>query len=158
MSFNRVFLLGNLGKDPELRYTPTQQSVCTFSLATSEQRRSAEGEKTEHTEWHNVVVWGKQAENCKKYLSKGRTALIEGRIQTRKWQDQQGATKYMTEIIANNVQFIGGKDDARSSGGMDFMSNPSSSEVFGETLPMSNKDASIKLNSPISLEDDDIPF
>lgn len=109
MSLNRVFIMGNLGQDPELRYTPSQTPVVTMSVATTEFRGGAEGEKKEQTEWHRVVVWGKQAENCAKYLKKGRTVFIEGKIQTRSWEDKNGGGKrYSTEVIAQNVRFVGG--------------------------------------------------
>ena len=158
MSINRVFLLGNLGKDPELRYTPSQQSVCSFSLATSESRKGADGERIEQTEWHNIVVWGKQAENCKQYLSKGRQVFVEGRIQTRKWQDQQGNVRYTTEIIASNVQFIGGRDANVQSGPTFDQSSDSSAGIFGEPVASGPTAAMPGINTPISLEDDDIPF
>jgi len=108
-SFNRVLILGNLGQDPELRYTPNQVAVCTLNIATTDYRTAPDGQKIEQTEWHRVVVFSKQAENCQKYLSKGRSVLIEGKLQTRSWEDQKtGQKRYMTEIIAQNVQFVGG--------------------------------------------------
>ncbi len=113
-SVNRVQLLGNLGADPELRYTPNQAAVATLSIATTEYRKTADGQSQPHTEWHRVVVWNKQAENCAKYLKKGRSVFVEGKLQTRSWDDANGVKKYTTEIIAQNVQFIGGqgRDDA----------------------------------------------
>jgi single-strand DNA-binding protein len=108
MSLNRVFIMGNLGQDPELRYTPSQTPVVTMSVATTDVR-SVDGQKQEQTEWHRVVVWGKQAENCAKYLKKGRTVFVEGKMQTRTWEDKNGGGKrYTTEVIANNVRFVGG--------------------------------------------------
>lgn len=105
---NRVVILGNLGQDPELRYTANQTPVCTLNVATTDYRTGPDGQRQEFTEWHRVVVWSKQAENCSKYLSKGRSVLVEGRLQTRSWEDKQGQKRYVTEIVANNVQFIGG--------------------------------------------------
>lgn len=108
-SLNRVVIMGNLGQDPELRYTQSQTPVCTLSVATTDYRTGADGQRQEQTEWHRVVVWSKQAENCAKYLAKGRSVLVEGRLATRSWEDQKtGQKRYVTEIIANNVQFIGG--------------------------------------------------
>ena len=158
MSVNRVFLLGNLGKDPELRYTPSQQPVCNFSLATSESRKGADGERVEQTEWHNIVVFGRQAETCKQYLGKGRQIFVEGRIQSRKWQDQQGNTRYITEIIANNVQFTGGRDSINQSAPAMDQSSDSSAGIFGEPVASSHAGGMGGMNNPISLEDDDIPF
>lgn len=106
-SLNRVMIIGNLGQDPELRYTSNQTPVATFSVATTDYRNSPDGQRQEITEWHRIVVWSKQAENCAKYLAKGRTVFIEGRLQTRSWDDKQsGQKRYTTEIVAQNVQFL----------------------------------------------------
>lgn len=108
-SVNKVILIGNLGRDPELRYTPSGAAVCTLNIATTESWSGGEGgNRQEKTEWHRVVVWNKQAENCAKYLAKGRTVFIEGKLTTRSWDDKDGQKKYSTEIIANAVQFLGG--------------------------------------------------
>lgn len=101
MSVNKAILLGRLGKDPELRMTSSQTAVCNFSLATTE--RTKEGDKTE---WHNVICFGRTAEICSKYLAKGSQVYIEGKIQTRKWQDKEGKDRYTTEILANSVTFL----------------------------------------------------
>ena len=108
MSVNKVILLGRLGQDPELKYTPGGAPVCNFSMATTESWTDKQGQKQEKTEWHRIVVWGKLAELCNQYLSKGRQAFIEGRLQTRSWDDKDGSKRYTTEILANTVQFIGG--------------------------------------------------
>lgn len=107
MSVNKVIILGRLGQDPELKYTPTGAAVCTFSVATSESWMDKAGQKQEKTEWHRVVVWGKSGENCGQYLKKGRQVYLEGRLQTRSWDDQSGQKRYTTEITANTVEFIG---------------------------------------------------
>lgn len=107
-SVNKAIIVGNLGADPELRHTPSGQAVCELRVATSSSW-TKNGEKHEQTEWHRVVVWGKQAEAAAKYLGKGRQVYVEGRIQTRSWDDKDGNKKYMTEIIASDVQFLGGK-------------------------------------------------
>lgn len=109
MSVNKVILLGRLGKDPELKHTPSGASVCNFSIATSEYWQDKNGQKQERTEWHNIVVWGKQADHCAQYLAKGRQAYVEGRLQTRSWDAQDGTKRYMTEVVATGVQFIGGQ-------------------------------------------------
>jgi single-strand DNA-binding protein len=106
-SVNKVILLGRLGQDPELRYTQGGQPVCNMSIATSEVWNDKDGNKQESTEWHKVIVWGKIGENCAKYLSKGRLAFVEGKLQTRNWDDKDdGKKRYATEIVAHNVQFI----------------------------------------------------
>src|SRR5260221_10755158 len=105
---NKVILVGNLGANPELRYTQGQQAVANLRIATTERWTDKSGQKQEATEWHRVVVWGKQAEICGQYLTKGRQVYIEGRIRTRQWQDQAGQKRYSTEIVARNVQMLGG--------------------------------------------------
>ncbi|HYX37721.1 MAG TPA: single-stranded DNA-binding protein [Oligoflexus sp.] len=106
-SINLAILIGNLGKDPQLRHTQAGTAVCTFSIATTENWTDQSGQKQSKTEWHNIVVWNKQAENCAKYLRKGRAAYIEGRVQTRSWDDTTGQKRYTTEIIAETVKFLG---------------------------------------------------
>ena len=108
MSVNKVILVGRLGQNPEVRYTPSGAAVANFSVATNESWTDKNGAKQERTEWHKVVVWGKLAELCSQYLSKGRQAYVEGRLQTRQWQDKDGQTKYTTEVQAQTVQFLGG--------------------------------------------------
>ncbi len=116
-SVNKVILMGRLGQDPELRYTQSQIPIVTLNVATTEYRMGQDGQRQEQTEWHRVVVWRKQAENCAKYLSKGRAVFIEGRLQTRSWEDQNGQKRYTTEIVASNVQFLpaGGRDQNQTS-------------------------------------------
>ncbi|NDC22540.1 MAG: single-stranded DNA-binding protein [Proteobacteria bacterium] len=104
---NRVTLLGRLGNDPELKQTPAGESVANFSLATNKSWTDKSGQKQQKTEWHRIVVWKKTAENCAKYLKKGRQALVEGELQTREWTDKEGVKRYTTEIVAQNVQFLG---------------------------------------------------
>lgn len=112
MSVNKVILLGRLGQDPEMKFTPSGQGVCNFSIATSKKWTDKAGQKQERTEWHRIVVWGKLAELCNQYLSKGRQAFVEGELQTRSWEDDQGGKRYATEINAMSVQFIGGQQEA----------------------------------------------
>lgn len=131
---NKVIIVGRLGKDPEVRQVGQGQSVCRMALATSENWMDKNGVKQEKTEWHNVVVWGKLADICGKYLSKGRQVYIEGRLQSRTWEDPQGQKKYATDIVANTVEFLGSNGGAErgssfgsaqdSSGGADFGPEP----------------------------------
>ncbi len=111
-SLNKVMLIGNLGRDPELKMTPTGQQVARFSVATTETWRNAQGEKQSKTEWHNVVVWGKQAEIAEKFLRKGKQVLVEGRIQYREYTDQAGVKKNATEIRCDNFVMLGKMDES----------------------------------------------
>jgi single-strand DNA-binding protein len=107
--------MGRLGKDPELRKTNSGTAVVTMSLATSQRRKSKDGDWTDHTEWHQVIVWAKRAENCAKYLNKGSQILVEGEIQTRKWEDNEGKNRYTTEINARDITFLQKSDSAGTS-------------------------------------------
>jgi single-strand DNA-binding protein len=123
-SVNKAIILGNLGRDPELRHTQSGKAVCQLNVATTEKWTDQSGERQEKTEWHRIAVWGRQAENCSQYLSKGRSVYVEGRIETRKWQDKDGNDRYSTEIVADRVQFIGGRDGAGGGRGTDDFSDP----------------------------------
>ena len=105
---NKVILVGNLGHDPEMRYTPSGAGVCEFRIATNESWNDKQGQRQERTEWHRVVVWGKRAELCSKYLSKGRQVYLEGKLRTRQWDDKDGNKRSTTEVVANDVQFLAG--------------------------------------------------
>ena len=111
---NKVTLLGNLGADPEIKKTASGQSITLFNMATSNAWTNKEGPRQEHTEWHRVVVWGKLAETCAEYLSKGRKVYIEGRLQTRSWEDDKNQKRYTTEIVANQVLFLNGSPERRT--------------------------------------------
>jgi single-strand DNA-binding protein len=115
-SVNKVILIGNLGRDPELRYTQGGQAVANFTLATNERFSTKDGDKQERTEWHRIVAWGRTGELCAQYLSKGRPVYIEGRLQTREWEDKEGQKRRTTEIVANTVQFLGGRGEGPSGG------------------------------------------
>ncbi len=104
---NKVILIGNLGSDPTVRYTPQGTAVANFNIATSERFTNKSGEKEERTEWHRIVAWGKLAEICQQYLKKGKQVYIEGRLQTRQWEDQQGQKRSTTEVVANNMTMLG---------------------------------------------------
>jgi single-strand DNA-binding protein len=116
MSVNKVILVGRLGQDPKASNTQGGSAVANFSVATNESWVDKNGQKQDRTEWHRIVVWGKLAENCCKYLAKGREAYVEGKLQTRSWQDKEGQTKYTTEIVASVVQFIGSAPQGQSQG------------------------------------------
>jgi len=144
MGVNKVFLVGNLGANPELRYTAGQQAVANLRIATTERWTDKSGQKQEATEWHRVVVWGKQAEIVGQYLTKGRQVFIEGSIRTRQWQDQQGQKRFTTEIVARNVQMLGSKGERTG-------------EEMGATVPPSDE-SNIPEEFGGSGPDDDIPF
>jgi len=161
MGVNKVILIGNLGKDPEMRYSAQQLAICSFSLATGERRKDQSGNWVDHTEWHNIVVFGKTAENCSQYLKKGRQAYIEGSIRTRKWQDKEGKDRYTTEIIANTVQFIGGNKDGGKATGYSVETGPESAgRELVESLPSADAIAggSKASSAAPTFDDDDIPF
>jgi single-strand DNA-binding protein len=119
-SVNKVILLGNLGRDPETRYTTGGDAVCNLNIATSEQWKDKSGEKQEKTEWHRVVLFGRQAEIAGEYLKKGRSVYIEGRLQTKKYTDKDGVEKYSTEIVGDRMQLIGSARDAGGGGDAEF--------------------------------------
>ena len=117
-SINKVILIGNLGKDPEVRYTPNGAAICNIGIATTRSwKDKTSGEKVEETEWHRVVFYDRLAEIAGEYLKKGRPVYVEGRLKTRKWQDKEGVEKYTTEIVADNMQLLGGRDGEGSGGG-----------------------------------------
>ncbi len=136
-SVNKVILVGNLGADPEIRYTPSGTAVANFNLATREQWTNKSGEKEEKTEWHRIVAWARLGEICGEYLRKGSQVYVEGRLQTRAWEDRDGNKRYTTEIVAQVMQMLGSprkEGEARST---------------EERYPV---------EEPISIPDDDIPF
>jgi single-strand DNA-binding protein len=147
MSVNKVILLGRLGQDPELKYTPGGSPVCNFSLATTESWTDKAGQKQEKTEWHKIVVWGKLAELCNQYLAKGRQAFLEGRLQTRAWDDKDGNKRYTTEILASTVQFIGGPSATTNN-------NTSVDSTYSQPAPAQD----YQIASDASFAADDIPF
>jgi single-strand DNA-binding protein len=116
MSVNRVILVGRLGRDPETRFTGSGQAVANFSVATDETYKDRNGERQKRTEWHKIVVWGKQAEIAQQYLKKGSLVYIEGRIQSREWQDKEGQKRTSFEIVANNFRMLGGRSEGAAAG------------------------------------------
>src|SRR5579884_1578823 len=135
MSVNKVILVGRLGQNPEVRYTPSGAAVANFTLATNESWTDKSGQKQERTEWHRIVVWGKLGELCGEYLSKGRQAYVEGRIQTREWTDKEGKKNYTTEIVAQNVQFLGGRDGAGAGARSNGAAKPRTEDEYGAPPP-----------------------
>lgn len=133
---NKVILVGNLGRDPEVRYTKSGQAVASFSIATSEKWTGKDGNREERTEWHRITAWGKLGEICGEYLSKGKQVYIEGKLQTREWEDKDGNKRQTTEVVANNMVMLSQAGGAQ--GGSGGYSEPS--------------------GGPDDFEDDDIPF
>lgn len=154
MSVNKVMIIGRLGQDPELKYTPAGAAVCNFSLATSDAWTDKSGQKQERTEWHRVVVWGKLAELCNQYLAKGRQAFIEGSLQTRSWEDQNGQKRYTTEINCRNVQFLGGMDKSQGQTVDRSMSQEQPQQPAQGSVMNQNYD----VNADSNFTADDIPF
>jgi single-strand DNA-binding protein len=146
-SVNKVILVGNLGRDAELRYTPGGAAVATLNLATTEVWNDKAGQKQEKTEWHRIVLWGKQAESLQEYLTKGKQIYVEGRLQTRQWDDKDGNKRYTTEIKADRITLLGGGGGGgRSGGGGGGGMDRGTAHGGGDEPPM----------EPIT--DDDIPF
>ena len=145
-SVNKVILVGNLGRDAELRYTPTGAALATLNMATTEVWNDKAGQRQERTEWHRVVLWGKPAESLAEYLTKGKQIYVEGRLQTRQWDDKDGNKRYTTEIRGDRIVLLGGGGGGRSAGA----SRGGSEEAGGHT---SSPEPS---SEPIT--DDDIPF
>lgn len=154
---NKVILIGRLGTDPEVRYTSNGGAVANFNVATNESWTDKSGQKQERTEWHRVVVWGKLAELCGQYLSKGRQAFIEGKLQTRDWTDKEGTKRYTTEVVAQNVQFLGGSSEkGAGSNTSDFA--PSSSNEFETQFAGGGEAAGGGAVGGSSGADDEVPF
>ena len=163
MSVNKVILVGRLGRDPETRYTGGGQAVANFSVATDETYKDKNGERQKRTEWHKIVVWGKQAEIAQQYLKKGSLIFIEGRIQSREWQDKEGQKRTSFEIVANNFRMLGGRADgaaagagggaSRGGGGGDFDDQSGPEESFG-----GGHGGGSQAPSGPEISDEDIPF
>ena len=161
-SVNKVILVGNLGRDPEVRYMPNGDAVANFSIATTETWKDKQGNRQEKTEWHNIVMYRRLAEIAGEYLKKGSSVYIEGRLQTRKWQDKQGNDRYTTEIIADQLQMLGGRNSnaAGQTPGQDHgaasPSQPGGPPADGTPPPPRRKDPAPGGN--FDDMDDDIPF
>jgi single-strand DNA-binding protein len=156
MSVNKAILVGRLGRDPETRFTGGGQAVANFSVATDHSYKDRNGERQKKTEWHKIVAWGKLAEIVQKYLKKGSLIYIEGRIETREWQDKEGQKRYSTEIIANEMRMLGGRGDGAGAGGGP---RPGGDDMEGHHAPA---DDSYGGGAPSGggpeISDEDIPF
>jgi len=138
---NRVILVGRLGKDPEIKYTPSGTALANFSLATDENRKDAEGNRQTHTEWHNIVLWAKQAEIAGEFLKKGRLVYIEGRLQTRSWEDSQsGQQKYRTEVVGERFVMLGGRPESSESAEQERASAPVPTQTSPDTRAEEEED------------------
>ena len=172
MSVNKVILVGNLGKDPELRYTPSGTAVVTFSLATTERYKDRDGNKQTKTEWHNIVAWRQLAEICGKYLHKGKQIYIEGKIQNRSYDDRDGNKRYISEVVVNEMQMLGSRDDNQQGGGGGYAGSQNqnqSSQSYNQGSQNQNQNQNSPnsgtgeqqgggFEEPVFNPDDEIPF
>ena len=170
MSVNKVILVGNLGKDPDLRYTPSGAAVATFSIATTERYKDRDGNRQEKTEWHNIVAWRQLAEICGKFLHKGKQVYIEGKIQTRSYDDRDGNKKYITEVVADQMQMLGSKSDDQGGNYSGQQNNQATAGApnQGNQRPQNNNyggdqktqptPQSTSFEEPTYNDDDEIPF
>jgi single-strand DNA-binding protein len=160
MSVNKVILVGNLGKDPELRYTASGTAVANFSLATTERYKDRDGNSQEKTEWHNIVVWRQLAEICGKYLTKGKQIYIEGKIQTRSYDDRDGNKRYITEIVVDQMQMLGraGDDNSGGGGGGGYQRREQRQERPASNSRPQQSPQQNQYEEPPFNPDDDIPF
>lgn len=155
MSFNKIIVIGNLGRDPELRYTPQGNAVCDFSIATNEKRRDKSGEMQDITTWFRVTTWNKQAENVSKYLSKGKSVYVEGRLRIEEWTDRDGKTRFNLEVNATEIQFLsGGGGESYAGGAAAGGESGSGGENDFDDEP---KSSAAPMNQSVP-NDDDIPF
>jgi single-strand DNA-binding protein len=159
MSVNKVILVGRLGRDPETRYTGGGQAVANFSVATDESYKDKNGERQKRTEWHKIVVWGKQAEIAQQYLKKGSLIFIEGRIQSREWQDKEGQKRTSFEIVASNFRMLGGRSDGAAAGAGGGRSS-SADDTESHAAPQEESYGGGGGHAPSGPEisDEDIPF
>jgi len=159
MSVNKVILVGRLGRDPETRYTGGGQAVANFSVATDETYKDKAGERQKRTEWHKIVVWGKQAEIAQQYLKKGSLIFIEGRIQSREWQDKEGQKRTSFEIVASNFRMLGGRGDGGGSGGGGGSVGGGRAEEHDQSAPADDFGGGGSAgHSGPEISDEDIPF
>jgi len=156
MSVNRAILVGRLGRDPETRYTSGGQAVCNFTLATDETYKDRNGERQKRTEWHRIVVWGKQAEIAQQYLHKGSLIFVEGRIQTRQWDDREGQKRTTVEIVASNFRMLGGRGEG---GAMAAGASAGAGAGAGDMEPQAAASGTGAEEMPSTeISDEDIPF
>ena len=156
MSINKAIVIGRLGQDPEVKFMPTGQAVCNFSVATSESWTDKSGVKQERTEWHRITVWGKLGELCGEYLAKGRQVYVEGKLQTRSWDDKDGKKMYSTEIHGQNVQFLGSAPGAQANQGQ--QAGQSQQANQGQQSQQAQPQGQHQPNVDANFTADDIPF
>ena len=149
-SVNKAIIIGNLGKDPEMRYMPSGDAICNFSLATTDSWKDKNGEKQEKTEWHRISMFGKLAEIAGEYLKKGSQVYVEGRIQTRKWTNKEGQDQYTTEIVADKMQMLGGRSGGGGGNSFEVVEKPAASASSAKSAAKSGGD--------FDNFEDDIPF
>lgn len=150
---NKVILVGNLGGDPTMRYTPSGTAVANFNIATTERYTNRSGERESRTEWHRVVAWGRLAEICNQYLKKGKQIYVEGRLQTRNWEDQSGNKRYTTEVIANNMVMLGRAGESGDMPAQDFPPDDFQQAPNGDAAPQGSSASRASDN-----DEDDLPF
>ena len=166
MSFNKITVVGNLGRDPELRYTPQGAAVCSFSMATNEKRRDKSGEMQDTTTWFKITLWRNQAENAAKYLTKGSPVYIEGRLRIEEWTDRDGNSRYTLDVQATDMQFIGSRGEGMGGGGEFTGGAPHDDEgpaysggaPSGGSSSSASSGGSSTAATPAPDADDDIPF
>lgn len=151
MSVNKVILVGNLGKDPEVRYTPSGTAVASFSMATTERYKDRDGNQQEKTEWHNIIAWRQLAEICGKFLHKGKQVYIEGKLTTRSYDDRDGNKRYVTEIVADQMQMLGSKDDGQRT------TQPAQQQPTRQERPAQQSGGGFNTQDSFN-PDDEIPF
>jgi single-strand DNA-binding protein len=175
MSFNKITIVGYLGRDPELRYTPQGTALCKMSIATTERRKNVAGEAEEHTTWFRVTAWGRQAELANEYLAKGRQVYVEGRLRLEEYTDREGQKRYSVEVSANEIQFLGHRSDSPGENAMEEMASADQSSIpapIPASTPAPKALGQGNSNNPkktskgrrgsreelVSIEDDEIPF
>jgi single-strand DNA-binding protein len=145
---NKVILIGRLGKDPDMRYAPSGMAIANFTMATNHSTKDADGNWTEQTEWHSIRAFGRQAEFCGEYMKKGRQVFVEGRLQTSSWEDQNGQKRYRTDVIANELQLLGSKQEG----------GDTAEPVAQQAAPATNSSPDKAAPEPAPMEEDDLPF
>jgi single-strand DNA-binding protein len=165
MSFNKITIVGYLGRDPELRYTPQGTAICKMSVATTERRKNVAGQTEEHTTWFRVTVWGRQAELANEYLTKGRQIYLEGRLRIEEYTDREGNTRFSPEVTATDLQFLGQRNEQTDHAAAKPEQNKQEEEKTEEIKPAATKSSSKGSGSKrssnkelVSIEEDDIPF
>ncbi len=164
MSFNKITIVGNLGRDPELRYTPQGKAVCSFSMATNEKKRDKSGEMSDITTWFRITLWGNQAETAAKYLAKGRQVYIEGRLRVEEWTDRDNNTRQSLEVTATDMHFLGGADRSGPDSYNDQVEHDDHDTHSGPPMAASSSASASgdsrgsSVSAPAQGNDDDIPF